>query len=42
MQDKPHVIIKPTKVKPPTTPRRALFGGRKKDGASDASGIGGK
>ena len=38
MQDKPHVIIKPTKVKATSSAGRALFGGRKRDDAAAGSG----
>ena len=42
MQDKPHVIIKPTKVKTPTPAARALFGRRKRDGVDETVGSGAK
>ena len=42
MQDKPHVIIKPTRVKPPTPAARALFGRKKRDDVDETVGSGAK
>ena len=38
MQDKPHVVIKPIKVKAPGSAGRALFGRRPRNSADDAVG----
>jgi hypothetical protein len=42
MQDKPHVMIKPTKVKVSTPSGRGLFGARKRAGSVDADGSSGR
>jgi transcriptional regulator of nitric oxide reductase len=42
MQDKPHVIIKPRKVNTTASGGRALFGAKKRAGADEAAGSGGK
>ncbi|HQV29486.1 MAG TPA: hypothetical protein PLG23_13500 [Thermoflexales bacterium] len=42
MQDKPHVMIKPTKVKAPSPAGRALFGSKKRAGGDDSPGRSGR